>query len=230
MTRVAGLRFAAGLGVLLAAARARALPAPENDVPPPPPTVPEADQMVPPPPPPPPPQWTLMGVQVTAGGGVTGFFEQNTRLFLKTGGAWNVRGAIGTRWPFGIEAAYIGSVESITNLGLESGALLVGNGFDGALRFNPWHGVVQPYAFVGAGIINYRVTNTQLSNTDVQRFYNVFRLPVGAGGTWHVYRGLVIDLRATIGFTVHNNVLLPGTPVNAPFHNWGLAASAGWEF
>jgi hypothetical protein len=230
MTRVGGLRFAAGLGVLLAAGRARALPAPENEVPPPPPTVPEADQMVPPPPPPPPVIWSVMGVQLTAGGGVAGFFESNTRTFLRTGGAWNLRAALGTRWPFGIEAAYVGSVDSITNLGLQTGALLVGNGVEGNLRFNPWHTRVQPYAFVGAGLVNYRVTNTQLSNTDVQRIYNVFTLPVGAGGTWHVYRGLVLDLRGTIGLTVHNNVLLPGTPVNAPLHNWNVTTAAGWEF
>jgi hypothetical protein len=75
-------------------------------------------------------------IGVALGGGVEGFTNNTMRDATNDGGGWNVRLALGTRSMIGAEVAYIGSEQSIDALGLDTSALLVGNGAEANVRFN----------------------------------------------------------------------------------------------
>src|SRR5205814_7473956 len=101
----------------------------------------------PPPPPAPAPKsdkpGTGFGLAIMAGGGATGFWEQGVNTFVDNGGSWDARAIFGTRLPIAFEASYVGSANSINALGLDTNALLIGNGGEGTARFNILRGRFQ---------------------------------------------------------------------------------------
>ena len=87
----------------------------------------------------------------------------------------------GSRSPIAIEAAYVGSAQGINALGLDTDALLVGQGAEGNLRLNLTTRRVQPYLFGGIGWTRYNLERS--SHVDVQR-EGVGRRRHRADGRW----------------------------------------------
>jgi hypothetical protein len=211
-------------------------PAPE------PATAPQAIVRATPPPAPAPPPVasaralrSIVGVEGTVGGGVTGFVGKAARAFGAVGGSWEVRVTWGSRLPVSLEAAYVGSAQPMQGLALESGALLVGNGAEASVRINifPAAQRIQPYIFGGAGWINYQVENTQIVAADLGQSDNVLEVPLGAGITGRLPRGFVIDLRATgratFNDTLFNDAAAAANVRSAGLSSWNLGARLGWE-
>ncbi len=215
---------------------------PEVPPPPPPPTVIET-----PPPPPivinnnmpaPAPHPDMpgsgIGVGVTLGGGAVGFWEDGTKAFVDIGGSWDVRATIGTRLPVAFEVAYVGTAQGMNSLGLSNDAILLGSTAEGDVRINFTRSRLQPYIFGGAGYTYYRVTNTAISTSDLQRTDNVFEIPFGAGLSWRVGQAFLLDIRGTGRWTFDDELFkVAATTTNAGnshLYNWMGTAHLGWEF
>lgn len=181
------------------------------------------------------------GIAVAAGGGTSGFTNDDMRGATDVGGDWGVRMTFGTRSPLAVEGSYIGSAQSIAALGLDDDAMLVGNGVQAALRLNTTIDLpVQPFAFAGAAWRRYDLANTDFNTSDVNDTDNVVEFPVGVGiaGRW---QGLILDARGEFRPTIDND-LLPeltasgdtledvGNDNSAAMHRWGVNASVGYEF
>jgi hypothetical protein len=216
--------------------------APEVPPPPPPPTVIETPP--PPPPvvinnmPPPPPHSDMpmseIGVGVTLGGGAVGFWQDGTRNFVDIGGSWDVRATIGTRLPIAFEAAYVGTAQGLNSLGLDNNAVLLGSTAEGDIRINILRGRIQPYVFGGAGWTNYRIVNTAISTSDLNRTDNVLEIPFGAGVTARLGHAFLLDIRGTGRWTfdddLFKNVATATNAGDSHLYNWMGTAHLGWEF
>lgn len=176
-----------------------------------------------------------IGIALAAGGGASGFVSQTLRNATDVGGDWDVRATIGTRSPIAFEASYIGSAQGINALGVDSGAVLVGNGAQGALRLNGTLNLpFQPFVFAGVGWRRYDLTNTNTNTSDLQGSDDVLEVPMGLGiaGKWN---GLILDARGEYRATT-NEDLLPRINANeaddghADMQRWGVKATVGAEF
>ncbi len=215
---------------------------PEVPPPPPPPTVIETppppavviNNNMPAPPPPSDMPASGIGVGVTLGGGAVGFWQDGSKSFADTGGSWDVRATIGTRLPIAFEAAYVGSAQSINALGLSTNAILLGSSAEGDIRINILRGRVQPYVFGGAGYTYYRITNTAISTSDLQRTDNVLTIPFGAGVTARLGHAFLLDIRGTGRWTfdddLFKNAAAATNAGDAHLYNWMGTAHLGWEF
>jgi hypothetical protein len=174
-----------------------------------------------------------VGVQAALGGGVTGFRDQEARNFTDVGGSWEARLTFGTHLPFAVEAAYVGSAQNITALGLDSSAALVGNGAEGTARWNITRTRLQPYLFGGLGWTTYRLANDDFNTSAVREKDTVMTVPFGAGLGYRVTRAFVFDLRFT-GRTTFGDDLFDaayaGTGREAELGNWNVGGRLGWEF
>jgi hypothetical protein len=178
---------------------------------------------------------SIVGVEGTVGGGVTGFVDRAARGFTAVGGSWDVRVTWGSRLPVSIEAAYVGSAQPLQGLDLGGSALLVGNGAEASVRINLLTAAqrIQPYIFGGAGWINYQVENTQIVTANLDQSDNVLEVPLGVGITGRLPRGLVIDLRATgratFNDTLFNDAAAAANVRSSGLSSWNLGARLGWE-
>jgi peptidoglycan-associated lipoprotein len=218
-------------------------PQPEVVETPPPPAPPVAQAQEPMPAPVPPDEGevhykdtpnSVIGIGATLGGGVTDFVNDGAKAFANIGGSWEARLTFGTRMPVALEGAYIGSAQGIQALGLETNAVLVGNGAEGDVRINFTTMRIQPYIFGGAGWINYQVRNTTITAADVQRSDNVLEVPFGVGLSARIGKGLLIDVRGTgrvvYGDTLFNNLSATTNAGNPGLNSWNAGARLGWEF
>jgi hypothetical protein len=180
---------------------------------------------------PPPSQFERLGYSVLVGGGVTGFIDSDTTDSIDTGGSWEGRFALGTKKLLSVEAAYIGSAQGMSALGLDSDAVLLGTGVEGALRLNAPTGIaVHPYVLAGAGWTRYDVTNSSVNTADMTDSANVFDVPVGIGVDYR-YQHLLLDARAVVRPAFGEN-LIPKTG-DGPDHrldSWNATARVGFEF
>jgi len=216
---------------------------PEVPPPPPPPTVVET----PPPPPPvvinnnmmapaPHPEMpqSVIGVGVTLGGGAVGFWQDGTKSFVDIGGSWDVRATIGTRLPIAFEAAYVGTAQGVNALGLDTNAILLGSTAEGDIRINILRGRIQPYVFGGAGWTNYRITNTAIATSDLQRTDNVLEIPFGAGVSARLGHAFLLDIRGTGRWTFDDDLFKTAAAAtnaaDSHLYNWMGTAHLGWEF
>jgi hypothetical protein len=173
-----------------------------------------------------------IGIAIAAGGGTGGFVNDTLRESTNIGGDWDVRATIGTRSPIAFEGSYIGSAQSIDALCLDTDALLVGNGLQGALRVNATLDFpVQPFAFGGAAWRRYDLTNADTNLSDVAGSDDVLEFPVGIGvaGRWNA---LMVDVRGEYRFATEND-LLPVSADGSDFagmDRWGAKATVGVEF
>jgi len=216
------------------------------EVPPPPEVAPAPAPVVPLPP----PQATVqqqqqprkdlppsqIGVQATVGGGVTGFISDGARSLVETGGSWEARIAIGTRMPVAMELAYLGSAQGINALGLDSNAVLLGNGGEADLRINFTTMRVQPYIFGGIGWTRYQIENTPVANSSVNALDDVMTVPFGVGLSARLGQGFIFDIRGTARATFYDGMLATTTNTASTdlgswrMHNWNAGARLGWEF
>jgi hypothetical protein len=168
------------------------------------------------------------GIAVMLGGGVEGFVQTPQRDATDDGGVWNLRVAVGTRSPLAIEAAYIGSAQSINGLGLESDALLVGNGAQADARINLTDALVQPFVYGGVAWKRYSLERTTTRTSDLSDNDDVLEVPLGIGIA-SKYAGLLLDLRGEYRFSTQDDMF----DVTAPddrMDRWGVNANIGYAF
>lgn len=177
-----------------------------------------------------------IGIQVSVGGGATGFIDGDARDFTDPGGAWEARVAIGTRYPLAIEAAYIGGAQDVEALGLDEDAIMLSNGAEASARLNVLGGQfpVQPYVLAGAAWKRYDLTNTQFNTSSLNGEENVVEIPVGAGIGFKA--GPVrIDARGTYRPAFYDDLVRvdagPGdVDPGADLDSWRGTLSGGFEF
>ena len=171
------------------------------------------------------------GIAVALGGGVEGFTNDAARTNTNDGGSWNLRLAMGTRSPIGFEAAYIGSAQTIDALGLDTNALLVGNGVEGKIRVNLVDANIQPFAFGGVGWRHYNLTRSDFNTSAISESDDVLELPVGAGIATK-WQGFMFDARGEYRFATQENLIpsLNGNGGEASLNRWGVNANVGVAF
>lgn len=166
-----------------------------------------------------------LGIALSAGGGTSGFTSDALRGSTNVGGDWDVRATFGTRSLLAVEGSYIGSAQSLSTLGVDSSATLVGNGVQGALRLNGTiNAPVQPFVFAGAAWRRYDLTNTSTNTSDIAGSDDVLEFPMGAGvaGRW---MGLILDARGEFRIATNEDLV-----ANESMHRWGVNANVGYEF
>lgn len=168
---------------------------------------------------------TGFGMALSIGGGIADFTGERARGATDLGGTYGARLTIGTRLPFAVEVAYIGTAQGMDVLGLDTSAILLGNGGEATLRLNFMRGPVQPYIFGGAGLTHYSVENSDFNTSAVEDSDDVYTIPMGAGAALQ-YRGLVVDGRGTFRYAFEQDLL----GEDAKLHNWGANINVGFEF
>jgi len=173
------------------------------------------------------------GVAVALGGGVEGFTNDTLRGTTDPGGLYNLRVAVGTRSPLAIEGAYIGSVQSIDALGLDSNALLLGNGLEGKLRLNLMDEAVQPFAFAGVGWRRYSLQNADFNTSAVADDDDVLEVPMGLGLAYKI-AGFQFDARGEFRYATGEDLMPsltdPDANDAAEMHRWSVNTNVGYSF
>lgn len=168
------------------------------------------------------------GIDFALGGGFSNFTGAAARDVTAPAGVWNARLIFGTRLPVGFEASYLGSAQDVHATGLDSGAWMLGNGAEGALRLAVPIGsarwLVAPFAIAGFGWTHYSLQNTSFNASDIHGKDNVYTVPLGAGigGTFY---GFTADARFTYRYAFDDQ-MLGGRDMS----NWGITADLGYEF
>ncbi|MBL8956376.1 MAG: hypothetical protein JNK82_36720, partial [Myxococcaceae bacterium] len=119
--------------------------------------------------------------------------------------------------------AYVGSVQGVSAAGVSRGALLTGNGAEGAFRLNVLTGTWQPYATAGLGFTYYTLGDAVLSAPGLQSSGTVATFPLAVGLAWRVH-GLVLDTR--LAFQPATSAGLLG---RANLSTWNANARVGFE-
>lgn len=175
-----------------------------------------------------------LGFAITLGGGVSGFTDDTARTTSADGGGWDVRATIGTRKMLAMEVSYLGSAQTIDALGLDSDAMLVGNGVQANARLNFARGyALTPFVFVGAAWRRYDLANFDSNTSDVADSDNVVEFPMGAGVAYRI-GDLILDARGEYRPTTDAD-LMPSLTRSEPgaeasLHRWGVNANIGYEF
>jgi hypothetical protein len=175
---------------------------------------------------------SVVGAGVLLGGGVQDFSRSNARGVTNTGGFWNARVVAGTREYIGLEGAYVGSAQGINALGLDSDAVLISNGVEGAVRLNlpifvaRSATLLEPFVFGGAGWSRFHVARTSVNTSDIATDDDVLTVPYGAG-MMVAYRGLMADARFTYRSTFYNDLL---RTTGGSLDTWSAGAQVGFEF
>ena len=136
-----------------------------------------------------------------------------------------MRATLGTRLPIAFEMAYVGTAQGMNALGLDTNAILLGSTAEGDVRINILRGRVQPYVFGGVGYTYYRITNTAIATSDLQRTDNVLEVPFGAGLSWRLGQAFLLDIRGTGRLTT--STTCSRTPLRPPTPGT-LACTTGW--
>jgi opacity protein-like surface antigen len=177
---------------------------------------------------------TNVGVEAMVGGSVMGFADEQARSVADTGGGWEARLSVGTRLPLAVEAAYVGSAQNIEALGLDDAAVLVGSAAEAVARVNFTRNLkVQPYVFGGVGWQHYDLTNAETNNSAIREDDDLFTIPAGAGISFRLVKGLILDVRGTFRTAFDEdlmNAAYSATGQDANLHTWDAGARLGWEF
>ena len=171
-----------------------------------------------------------LGTGLLVGGGFEDFTNDNLRGMTGGAGTWNARAIAGTRQFVGVEAAYVGSARGVDALGVQSNAVLVSNGLEGALRLNipvmmRSRQLLEPFGFVGVGWSHYQVTNTPTNTSDLAADDDIMSLPMGGGLEYAIGR-FMADARFTYRATYYNDLMRTGGNLN----NWGVSTQVGVSF
>lgn len=176
------------------------------------------------------PAYSEDGVGLFAGGGVAGFTDKDMRDFATEAPAWQARLSYGTHSKlFTVEAAYLGSVQAIDALGLDTSAQLVSTGVEGLVRMNLIQGRYQPYVLAGIGWTRYDVTNAKTNTSDVNDSDNVGNIPFGVGFAMR-FDQMLIDARAEYRPAFDNNLIQATENSKATLDSWAATANIGYEF
>jgi hypothetical protein len=172
------------------------------------------------------------GLAVTVGGGAGDFIGEDMRDMTGVAGAWDARVIFGTKQIVGVEAGYLGSLQSIDALGLDTDAQLMSNGAEALVRLHFLPGMIQPYAFAGAGWRRYDLTNVETNTSSVTEKDDVFEIPVGLGVSFR-YEHLLIDVRGAFRPSFDDD-LVPSTNEEEEsalsLDTFQFGARVGYEF
>ncbi|MFL5440505.1 MAG: hypothetical protein ACJ79W_15205 [Myxococcales bacterium] len=180
---------------------------------------------------------STIGVSVGLGGGVTDFTGNEMSNAASPGGAWEVRGTIGTRKLIAVEAAYVGSRRNIDVLGVSGTdgetAHIFSNGLEGALRLQypylagKW--MFQPFVFGGLGWTHMGVDGTLTPTSPIRDSDDLLVVPMGGGlsATWN---RIVLEARFTYRATYNEDLLVNSDGSKASLSNWSTGALIGYEF
>jgi hypothetical protein len=171
-----------------------------------------------------------LGTGLLVGGGFEDFTNDNLRGMTGGAGTWNARAIAGTRQFVGVEAAYVGAARGVDALGVQSSAVLVSNGVEGALRLNVpvvlrSRQLLEPFGFVGVGWSRYQVTNTNVNTSSLAGNDDIMSLPMGGGLEYAIGR-FMADARFTYRATYYNDLMRTGGNLN----NWGVSTQVGVSF
>jgi hypothetical protein len=171
------------------------------------------------------------GMQLMAGGGVTGFVADYTNDVAGVGGQWTARFVGGTKRWIGFEAAYVGTAQDIDVRGGASNAALVGHGLEGNLRVNVIRsGWLQPYLFAGVGWANYDLQNVDTTTASMRESDNVVVVPAGAGINFRLSGDLVLDVRGTMRGAAADTMFDMASPTSNGLDSWSATAQVGTSF
>lgn len=213
---------------------------PAEALPPCPPSQQAVAPTPPPPPPSPPPTPVATGekrhnivfapqeISVTTGAGPANYFGSALNSAVDVGAAWDARVTFGTHSVLALEAAYVGSSNSVDALNRQEHGRLDSHGVDGDLRLQ-LPTMVQPYVFGGVGYNHMAVTQTgavssagPLSDSD-----NQVTVPAGAGLTGYLGKHATLDVRGTYRLIPDNNITMMST---GAMHQWMAQANFGYVF
>jgi hypothetical protein len=182
---------------------------------------------------------TGFGTAVQIGGGAFGFTNDDTADFMDTGGSWTARLVFGTRMPLALEAAYVGTANNISALGLDDDAVLMSHGAEANLRWNILStffravdlgfGHVDPYVFSGVGYRRYNLINDDFNTSNVVDSDNLGEVPVG-GGIALSMGGFSIDTRGEYRIAFGDDLFVGDGDNQNELNTWNVSARLGWEF
>jgi hypothetical protein len=169
------------------------------------------------------------GMVISAGGGVEDFTDPGMRDTTGVSGVWDVRFQLGTRFPLAIEAAYLGSAQTIDAIGLDSSAVLLGSTLEAAVRLNATTDqAMQPYLYAGAAWRHYQLTDVDTNTSAVADTDDVVEIPFGAGIAYR-FRGFVADARLGVRLAGDQDLLPASDGGFQTMHRWGALARIGYE-
>jgi hypothetical protein len=169
-----------------------------------------------------PPSW--IGITVMAGGGGGSFFDDDLAGQTSATGMWQVRAVVGSRRHFAGEMAYVGGAQNVNTLGVNQGARMINNGFEGAFRWNVLTGILQPYALGGIGYQHYKIADEQVITSDVQSYGDVLNFPLAVGVALKP-GPFTLDGRVTFRPATNSGLLRSNN-----MSTWDIGANAGFEF
>jgi hypothetical protein len=172
---------------------------------------------------------TPFGLSLTVGAGVSGFTDQDMQDVTDPGASWEARVAAGTREFVGLEAAYIGSVQGVSALGLDSDAVLLGSGLEATARINLVKGAFQPYFLAGAGWMHYQLENYDTNQSSVNEDDDVLEVPLGLGFGYR-YRQVILDARGMFRPAAYSDLIRPQGDETISLHSWSALLRGGFEF
>jgi hypothetical protein len=175
-----------------------------------------------------------VGVGVMFGAGVTGFSGDMRDLVNRTvGWAWNVRFAIGTHIPLGVELGYFGSIAKLQTLMDDFNGMLLGTTLEATLRWTilPLANGT-PYVFAGAGWQRFGVKHAQFPQADTGLGVSAScgEFPIGAGMAYRHSDGWVGDVRATFRPTQTTTLITQPNGDGVRLDSWEASAAIGYEF
>ncbi len=179
---------------------------------------------------------SVIGIDTTVGGGVMGFTDRAMRdeLANNVGGLWNVRVALGTHIPLGVEIAYTGTAAQLQTFSGVSNGTLLGTAVEGMLRWNLRPDArFTPYFFGGMGWQRYTTVNAIQPRADsgMKSSDDIAEFPVGGGLSFRGMGGFTIDVRGTFHAATDATLLLdPRDGKYASLHTWEAGAAVGYEF
>ncbi len=171
--------------------------------------------------------WTPYGEYFLVGGGVTDFVDSSIKNLVNSGGTWDVRLGIGSRFFVGGEVAYVGSARSAGDLGTN----LATHGVEAVLRLqypmeaDGW--LFTPFAFGGGGWTHFHLSHPR--GLTLQDHDDVAVVPAGAGVTLG-HNHVLFDTRFTYRQTFGENLIRGGDGSAASLKSWAIVASVGYEF
>jgi hypothetical protein len=171
------------------------------------------------------------GMAFSVGGGVDDFAGSTLGNATSLGGSWTARLSIGSRSFVGGELSYIGSAQTISQLGLASNSELIGNGAQAALRLN---GTIdypfQPFIYGGVAWRHYSLNTSRTNLSDVTESNDALEVPAGIGLAAY-YDGLMMDVRGEYRWGWLDKAMIPSTSTSTSNANrWGVTGNIGYAF
>jgi hypothetical protein len=172
-----------------------------------------------------------LGFGFAVGGGIDDFAGETMRGNTSLGGSWTARVTAGTRSYVALEGSYIGSAQSIEALGLDTDAILVGNGAQGALRVNVLRNfAVQPFIYGGLAWRHYSIERNSFNTSDVSNTDDVMEIPAGVGVSGYI-AGFMADVRGEYRWAEFEDLAPSRTSGGeASLDRWGVTANLGFAY